>query len=246
MTNHPSVAVVMPVRNGEKFIEDALRSIQSQEISVSEIHVVNDGSTDRTLAIVERMRAADDRISVHDGPCKGPGPARNVAIRAAKADIISFLDCDDLWPAHKLELQIARMQAAPRVGVVSGFVQYFDKQIEDGLAPAKDSRTDEVFHAHLGATIYRRSVLDEVGLFDESFLYSEDVDLMLRVREAEVPFTILNAITLYYRRHDSSMTTTVTPHEKRDFSRALFNSMKRRKLAGRTEPLAAFADLVED
>ena len=234
----------MPVRNGDKFIEDALRSAQSQELPVAEIHVVNDGSTDRTLAIVESMRAKDDRIILHEGPCKGPGPARNVALSATKAEILAFLDSDDLWPADKLSRQVARMQADPKVDVVSGFVQYFDKQVEDGLTPSEDSRTEEFFHVHLGATIYRRTVLEEVGLFDESFLYSEDVDLMLRIREADIPFTILNAITLYYRRHDDSMTTTVTPHEKRDFSRAIFNSMKRRKQAGRTEPLPAFADLV--
>ena len=67
---------------------------------------------------------------------------------------------------------------------------------------------------------------------------------MLRVREADIPFTILQDITLYYRRHPDSMTSKLTAQEKIDFNRALFLSVTRRKRAGKIEQLAPFANFV--
>lgn len=240
----PSISVIMPVRNGERYIADAISSICKQAVPVSEIHVIDDGSTDSTRAIVAGLAASDSRVVIHDGPQKGPGPARNVGLRRASGNIIAFLDSDDLWPEHKLQRQVHRLLAKPEVMMASGFVMYFDKQIENGLEPAEDARTEELFHVHLGASIYKREVFDKVGLFDEDFLYSEDVDLMLRVREASIPFTIMNEIVLYYRRHDHSMTTRLTAEEKRDFQRALISSLRRRKAAGMTVPLTPFSDVV--
>ncbi len=244
MPTIPLISTITPVRNGELFIADAVRSIQSQAIEVAEIHIIDDGSTDGTRAIVNRLAADDSRIQIHDGPCRGPGPARSVGLNAATGDCIAFLDCDDMWPPDKLEVQLSRLQAQPEVGMVSGFVKYFNKQDGDELAPAADSRTEEIVHVHLGACLYWRTVFDKVGIFDENFLYSEDVDLMLRIREAGIPFAIMNEITLFYRRHDNSMTSRLTHEEKRDFHRSLTNSLMRRKKTGNLTPLKPFRDYV--
>lgn len=244
MAKAPAISSITPVRNGEKFIRHAVTSIQSQAIEVTEIHIVDDGSTDGTRQIIEDMAKQDSRILIHDGPQRGPGPARNVALAAAKGDCIAFLDCDDMWPPDKLERQVARLQTQPEVGMVSGFVQYFDKQHDGALKPAGDSRTEEVIHVHLGACMYYKWVFDKVGLFDESYMYSEDVDLMLRICEANIPFSFLDAITLFYRRHDASMTTQLTGLEKQDFNRAITMSLMRRKKAGKVEPFKPFRDFV--
>jgi glycosyltransferase involved in cell wall biosynthesis len=244
MAAAPAISSVTPVRNGEEFIRDAVSSIQCQAIEVAEIHIVDDGSTDGTRQIIEEMAKQDPRILIHDGPRRGPGPARNVALAAAKGDCIAFLDCDDMWPPDKLERQVARLQAQPEVGMVSGFVQYFDKQDDGALKPAGDSRTEEVMHVHLGACMYWKSVFDKVGVFDEAYMYSEDVDLMLRIREAKIPFSFLDTITLFYRRHGASMTTQLTGREKQDFNRALTMSLMRRKKTGKVEPFKPFRDFL--
>jgi GT2 family glycosyltransferase len=101
------------------------------------------------------------------------------------------------------------------------------------LAPAKDSRIETIFHVHLGACVYRRSVFDRIGAFDETLLYSEDVDLLLRVREAGIGFTILRAVTLYYRKHESSMMAQRNPRKSADFRRAVAMSLVRRRVAGK-------------
>lgn len=244
MSDYPSISTIMPARNGARYIRDAINSILMQQVKVDEIHIIDDGSTDDTCKIVGELQADHPQIILHDGPQRGPGPARNVGLRHASAELIAFLDCDDLWPQNKLAKQVSRIMSQPDVVMASGFVKYFDKQLENGLQPAKDARTEEIFHVHLGATLYRRDTLQELGGFDEAFLYSEDVDLMLRLRETDLPFTIMNEITLYYRRHGNSMTSELTDREKQDFNRAVFNSLKRRKLAGRTDPLAPFNQFV--
>ena len=240
-----SVSVIMPVRNGEAYIEDALRSIAAQSVEVHEILVVDDGSTDHTSDIVRHHLDDGAPIKLLKGPGSGPGPARNVGLGSASGDIIAFLDCDDVWPRGKLEIQLNRMQAEPAVDIVSGLVMYFKDELDDNLEPSPDSIMEEMFHVHLGATIYRQSVFEQVGFFDDSFLYAEDVDLMLKVREADIPMTILSRITLYYRRHDSSMTSVYSAEEKRDFNRAILNSLVRRRKAKRIGGLPPFKDLME-
>jgi GT2 family glycosyltransferase len=100
------------------------------------------------------------------------------------------------------------------------------------LAPARGARTETVLGVHLGTSIYRRSVFERIGMFDESFLYSEDVDLFLRVREADVPFTILREVMLYYRRHDGSMMVRKDARKTGDFRRAVARSIARRRRDG--------------
>ena len=245
--NVPSadVSVIIPLKDCEQFIADAIRCIWSQTLRPLEIVVVDDGSVDGSIALVEELRDAGVvPLQILKGPCKGPGPARNVGIKRARGEFVAFLDADDLWPANKLELHMNRFAASPHVDVVAGLVQYFQEQIEEGLAPDPSSVIEEMYHVHLGASVYRRSVFDEIGCFDESFMYAEDVDMVLRVRESAMVMTILDAITLHYRRHDNSMTAKFSQREKRDFNRAIFLSLMRRKRAGRSGSLPPFSELV--
>ena len=242
----PKITAIMPVKNGAAYIADAIKSIEQQIIHVSEILVVDDKSTDATSDIVARIAKNNSAIKLLEGPGNGPGPARNVALEIAGGEVITFLDADDLWPENKLKLQITRINQTPHVDVVSGFVRYFDKQAERALEPAKDSRIVDIFHVHLGATIYRKSVFDQLGYFQEEGRYSEDVDFLLRVREAGIPMTILRKVTLYYRRHPDAMTTTVTHNEARDFNSVIMRSIQRRRAIGTTIPMEPFSSLIED
>ena len=243
--NKLAISTIMPVKNGARYIADAIASIEQQNVPVNEILVVDDGSTDSTIDIASDLARKNPAIKILEGPRKGPGPARNVALSIAQGDILSFLDADDLWPAGKLERQIGRMKISPHVDVVSGFVRYFNKQAESKLEPASDSRINDIFHVHLGAALFRRSVFQKLGQFEESMLYSEDVDLILRIREAEIPMVILRDITLFYRRHPDAMTTEITENEARNFNKAILRSIQRRRQAGIMKPLAPFSTIIE-
>ena len=241
-----TISTIIPVKNGAEFIADALASISRQTIVPDEILIVDDGSTDNTLDVVHKISKSNPAIKLLQGPEKGPGSARNVALEQARGDIITFLDADDLWPADKMQVQLARLAKEPHVDVVSGFVRYFDKLCKDTLTPAEDSRTNDIFHVHLGAAVFRRSVFDKLGQFHEDMLYSEDVDLILKIRESEFPMTILRHVTLYYRRHENAMTSKMTRDESKSFNMAILRSMMRRRAAGISEPFTPFSSLIED
>jgi|HubBroStandDraft_1064217.scaffolds.fasta_scaffold00391_23 glycosyltransferase involved in cell wall biosynthesis len=241
----PGFSVIVPTMNMAQFLPDAIASIRRQGLPVAEILVVDSGSTDGTAAVVAAHVEAGLPIRRIEAGCAGPGQARNIGLAQARGEIIAFLDADDLWPADKLERQYARLEAAPALEMVSGFVRYFDRLDPDTLAPAADSRSETLFHVHLGACLYRRRLFDRIGGFDESLLYSEDVDLLLRIREQAIPFTILRAVTLYYRRHAGSMMVQPNPRKQLDFRRAVALSLGRRRALGLAGDLPAFERFVE-
>jgi len=229
------ISVIMPCYQMARFLPDAVGSVLRQSRAVAEILVIDSGSDDGTAGVVHALAADGAPVRLIEDERRGPGPARNRGLAQARGDIIAFLDGDDLYPAGKLDAQIARLDAGPHVDMVSGFVTYFDRLDRDALAPASDSRTETLFHVHLGACLYRRAVFDRIGGFSDSLMYSEDVDLLLRVREACVPFTILRRVTLYYRRHGDSMMTQPDPRKEGDFRRAVAMSLARRRARGRAD-----------
>lgn len=228
-----SVSVIIPTLNMARFLPDAIASIVRQDRAVTELIIIDSESTDETVDVVESHKKLGVPIRLMEIAPVGPGAARNVGIAAAKCDLIAFLDADDLWPAGKLARQLDYLDAFTEKGMVSGFVRYFNILDPVKLAPATTSRIETLFHVHLGACIYRRSVFDRIGTFDESFLYSEDVDLLLRLREAGIDFTILRNVMLYYRKHGASMMAQKNPRKITDFRHAVAKSVARRRANGK-------------
>lgn len=108
MFNSPLVSVIMPAYNAEKFIAEAIQSVQNQVFEKWEMIVVDDASTDKTVGIVRKIMATDGRIRILINEKNiGQGLTRNKAIEVAKGRYIAFLDSDDLWTPNKLEKQLA-------------------------------------------------------------------------------------------------------------------------------------------
>lgn len=105
------VSIIMPAYNCEDFIEDSIKSIQSQYYNRWELIVINDCSIDRTESIVSELMINDDRIKlINLEKNSGAAIARNTGIKYAKGQYIAFLDSDDLWFPHKLAVQISTMK----------------------------------------------------------------------------------------------------------------------------------------
>ncbi len=104
LMNTPAISVVIPVYNGEKYIEKCISSLLCQTFSNIEIIVVNDGSTDRTSSIAHNMQNQDDRIVVIDKQNEGVSVARNTALRMAKGEWIAFSDADDYYYPNGIAL----------------------------------------------------------------------------------------------------------------------------------------------
>jgi glycosyltransferase involved in cell wall biosynthesis len=225
--NH-RVSVIVPAWNMARFLPDAIASIPD----VHEIIIVAAQSEDNTFDVAHQLAERRPGVRVLLDPKKGPATARNIGLREASGDVIAFNDADDVWPRGKLALQLDRLDSAPQADVVAGLVSYFNELNRDSLAPAESSRVETKFLHHVGAAIYRRSVFDRIGVFNESLMYGEDGDLLLRIIEAQVPFVILKTTTLYYRRHGDSMMTRDDPRKKSDFGRVMALSLARRRKLG--------------
>lgn len=105
------ISVIMPLYNCEKFVKHSIASVQNQTYHDWELIIVNDASTDNSLAEAERFAAADERIKVLSvDENQGVSYCRNLAIEHATGDYITFLDSDDLWSKHKLEHQLSFME----------------------------------------------------------------------------------------------------------------------------------------
>ena len=165
--------------------------------------MVDDGSTDGTAELLERLCAADPRLRVLLGPCRGPSAARNHALGQVRAPLIAFLDADDRWRLDKLEAQLALHAAHPGIGFSFTDYRHVTVDGEDrgpclGFWPrfaARHAGRDEPFLlgpdalAQLYAenvvgtstVIVRTALLRELGGFYDRLGSAEDWDLWLRL-----------------------------------------------------------------
>lgn len=212
----------MPVYNGAAYLAEALRSVWIEDNRWLEIIVIDDGSTDDTPAVARQWR---DRIVYRRQANAGPGAARNVGLAVAGADVIGFLDADDLWPPDKLRRQLRFLDTHPHVDAVLGTIQWLRRARGRGTfervgVPMKGFQ--------LGCGLYRRRMFDRVGLFDASLHPSDDVDWLLRAREAQALIAALDEVGLLYRHHEWSMTYGV-PTEALGLLRVIKRSIDRRR-----------------
>lgn len=198
----PLISVIVPVYNGEEFIKEAIDNILSQKYPALEIIIVNDGSTDNSEAIIKSL-PTDLRYFYQDN--NGPSSARNRGIRDASGEFISFLDVDDLWPENNLNLLVSEMLHEPDLQVIHGFAQVLEKNETTGIYDFTGN-PKESFPGYIGAGLYRKSVFNEVGLFDTSMNFGEDADWFKRASELKINIRKLEEVTLYVRRHEKNMT----------------------------------------
>ena len=142
-----------------------------------------------SAAIAADWRARGLPLEVIVAPGANPAQARNAGLAQATGDVIGFLDADDLFPAGKLAAQLARLESEPWVDVVSGIDHLLrSARPRDagagGEQPHRDADGREARRLPV-----RREVFDRIGVLDETQLYSEDTDFILRILEARIPVT---------------------------------------------------------
>jgi len=181
----PLVSVILPTYNRAWIVNNAIDSVLGQDFSDFELIVVDDGSTDDTPALLQSYGA---RLRAIRQENRGVSAARNAGIRAARGSLIALLDSDDEWLPGKLIAQVAYFEDDSEALIC----QTEEIWIRNGVRvnPGKRHRKEGgmIFERSLGlclvspsAVMMRRSLLDEVGLFDESLPACEDYDLWLRI-----------------------------------------------------------------
>jgi len=206
------VDVVVPLYNNECFAVEAIQSALDQIYPIRKVIVVDDGSEDRSAAIVEEAFRAEPRVQVVRAAHGGLPYARNIGIRNSEAEFIAFLDSDDLWHPEKIVRQMDEFQSDEGVLLVS--CGFHDIDEEGRRIPGKvHARHSGWVHDVLlggnflsggSAAIVRRDVFERVGLFDERLSYAEDWDMWLRIAKVG-PVTMMDADLFGIRRHGSQM-----------------------------------------
>lgn len=184
----PTVSVVVPAYNAAWCVRKAIDSVLAQDFRDFELIVVNDGSTDDTLAV---LRGYGDAIRVVDQRNGGMSNARNAGIRAARGEFLAFLDSDDWWLPGKLGRQVALLRARPDLGFCSCTARVEDM---DGrlLNLWACPQWEGSFLVHLfgsgadvpgscSAVLARRDLVLQAGAFDETLRGAEDPDLWIRL-----------------------------------------------------------------
>lgn len=224
MTDSVLISVIIPVYNGAAFLAEALASVRDQAYTPLEIIVIDDGSTDQTAQIVQ-MLGDDIRYLYQQN--QGPAAARNAGLAVAQGELIAFLDADDLWPADKLAQQLPWLTATPDTAIVWGHSQ---------ICPYKEAAAREFpslepnWMPLLGSTLCRKEVFQQVGGFEPTLRYGEDVDWFIRLREQQIVVQKSPGLALLYRLRPDSMT-----YGKMLTELGLFENIRRTLQRRRTE-----------
>jgi glycosyltransferase involved in cell wall biosynthesis len=195
-----SIAVVIPVRNGAAFLDETFRSIWAQNYTPLEVIVVDDGSTDGTPEKVRGSQGMPIRLLEVGGV--GPAAARNAGIHASESELVAFLDADDLWVNGALHRLAKTLAERPEAGIAQGLIRNFSETLPGN----RRFVTGPYRFFNLGASLWRRSIFETVGLLDEELRLCEDLDLMLRCWEQDVRKAEVESVVLHYRRHPGGMT----------------------------------------
>lgn len=184
------VSVVIPTHNRQELIADAVRSVLDQSYKRMEIIVVDDGSTDNTREVISHF---DQPITYIYQERSERSKARNTGVKYSSGEYIAFLDSDDVWERHKIERQVAVLDAEPCIGVVYTDMSYLDTHGRIIKGPVSEERSEGIgqslYEALMcenvvgspSAVMVRRGCLAEAGLFDERMRSCEDLDLWRRL-----------------------------------------------------------------
>jgi glycosyltransferase involved in cell wall biosynthesis len=214
----PLISVIIPAYNAESTILETIKSVQDQTFSNLEIILVDDGSTDGTLARVRGIR--DERLKIVAGTHLGASAARNRGIEQARGTFVSFIDADDLWTPEKLELQLHALQSKPTAAIAYSWTAFIDQQGRFLFAKERMYFEGNVyaqllrgcFIASGSNVLIRKSVIESTGLFDMSLRAAEDWEYWLRVAE-RWHFVLVPKYQILYRISLGKMSSDVATIE---------------------------------
>jgi glycosyltransferase involved in cell wall biosynthesis len=203
----PAVSVVMPVRDGERFLREALASTLAQTLDDIEVIVVDDGSTDTTAAILGDVARIDSRVRVLRQDARGLAPALNAGCEEARAPLIARMDADDVMLPGRLAAQAAYLEAHPRVALLGGGIVLVDAagtevDSEPGSSSLELLERNALVHA---TVVMRTEAYRSLGGYRLD--QAEDYDLWLRFDE-RFEVAALRELVLRYRLHPGQFSVT--------------------------------------
>jgi glycosyltransferase involved in cell wall biosynthesis len=200
----PKVTVLMPVFNGALYLREAMDSILRQSFADFEFLIIDDGSTDQSMSIVNSYD--DSRINLlENGRNMGLVYTLNRGLDLAKGEFIARMDCDDISLPERFEKQLKFMERHPEVGVCGGWIEYFmGRQLVLKL-PVSDAEIKKILPADnpiANPTVMMRTkvIKNQPIYYDPQYPYAGDYELWLRLA-AVTCFANIPEVLLKYRIH---------------------------------------------
>ncbi|MGC4031249.1 MAG: glycosyltransferase family 2 protein [Tepidisphaeraceae bacterium] len=211
----PKISVILPAYNAERYIAAAVNSVLAQTFGDFEFIIVNDGSTDRTEAILRKIAMNDSRVRLISRPNTGYVPALKEAIDAAHGKYLARMDADDIAHRERFARQVDLLDRQRDVTVVGTSYELIDargRHLHEQHQPTDDGTLQR--HCLAGTTpichptaMFRRDAYYAVGGYDASACPAEDLDLWLRLGEVG-RLACLPELLLQYRLHADSVSET--------------------------------------
>jgi glycosyltransferase involved in cell wall biosynthesis len=209
MQNEPLVSVLLPVFNAEHYIEEALKSIINQTYKNLEIIVVNDGSTDTSLSIIEKLAKQDNRIVIINKNNSGIVNSLNLAIEKSRGKYLVRMDADDISLPYRITTQVDFMEKNQNIDICGSYIQVFGNIVKEKVLkyPLTDKYIKEKLiyaapFAHPAIIIRRKSLINNHLKYNDSFQHAEDYALYV-YSSSYLHYANIPKILLKYRMENN-------------------------------------------
>ena len=227
----PLVSCIVPCFNGERYLDECLRSILGQTHPRLEVLVIDDGSNDNSARIAQRYGSD---VRYHHQENRGPGGACNRGLALATGEFFAFLEQDDLWLPDKISRQLAEFASTPALEFCVSHIQNF--WIPELEADARLYRDRAVMQPVPGYVIQtlmaRRTVFDSVGRFDETLPFTFATEWFLRAREKNAVGVLISDTLARRRLHHDNFSRRHRSASHDQFLQVVKASLDRRRRTG--------------
>ena len=233
------VSVIMPVKDAGRFLRESIESILCQTFTNFELLITDDGSTDRSSAILRRYSAQDRRIRMIARIGTGLLVALNEMLVQSRGEFVARMDADDIAMPDRLERQVAYLKANPGDLVVGSRVLVVDPDGDPLCEWNPEQSHEEIDAIHLEGTrgavichpaaMMRRAAVLAIGGYRQQYDPAEDLDLFLRLAERG-RVANLSSVLLKYRMHPTSVCHTRQDEQRRAIRAAIVGARERRGL----------------
>lgn len=213
MAIRPKISVIMPNYNGEKYIWEAIESILQQTFTDFELIIIDDGSTDHSWDIIQKYAERDTRIVVLKNKTnKHIVYTRNIGITNAKWVYIAFLDSDDIAFPERLEKQIKIMENNKKIGICGSNSEIIkgngDKIGEKRFPQTNEECKNAIWYKNpfsQSTVVIRKKCFDEIGMYDDNFRNTEDLDMWIRIGTKYELYNIQETLVKYRIHGENSI-----------------------------------------
>ncbi len=229
LKNKPSVSVVMPVYNGENYLNDSINSILNQTFKDFEFLIINDGSTDKSLDIIKSFK--DERIIIINNESNLKlANTLNKGISLSNGKYIVRMDCDDISLPYRIEKQVKFMEENKDIGICGSWISTIGIRNDEIWKSPEDPEEIKcllLFHSTIfhPTVIMRKNLFDDYNLkYSNELLYVEDYDLWVKASRI-TKISNIQEVLLYYRLHQDK-----TSSKHRELQRINDGIIRKRQL----------------